>query len=478
MAAGIALATAGCAVGPDYQRPPVQPLEEFPNADTTVVALSDSALADSTWWTAFGDTAMVSLVETSLVENSDVRLAAARVDEFMGLYRVVRSDLFPKIDASGFAERGESPFTVPGPDGRATTNLFEVDVGARWEIDLWGKIRRAKEAASAELLAAEYTRRGVALSVASLVATTYIDLLSLDSQLAIAERTAQSREESLRIMRERLDKGDASELEVSQVESEYWLAMSEIPFLEQLVLQTENALSVLVGRNPGPIARGGTIEDLALPEIPGGLPSELLERRPDVLAAEELLVSANAQIGVAKALYFPSISLTGLFGVSSGDLSDLFTRETRIWSVAGSAIQPIFRGGEIRGQVAAAEAFQRQAVEAYVSSVRNAFRDADDALAARGNTERQAFAEQKRVEALATYARLSRMRYDEGLTSYLEVLDAERALFDTELRYAQTQGSLLRSVIDVYRALAGGWVDTVAEMSYPPESPPETPEGG
>jgi len=306
------------------------------------------------------------------------------------------------------------------------------------------------------------------------VASSYIDLLGLDKQLEVARHTLASRESSLDLFRQRSAKGDVSDLELSQIESQYWLAKSRVPLLELQIAQLENAISVLVGRNPGPIPRGSRIDSLALPGIPEGMPSEILERRPDVRQAEERLRAANARIGVAKALYFPSISLTGLFGAASGNLSSLFNPEAQVWNVGGQVLQPIFRWGEISGQVDAAEAVQKQTLYGYVQSVQNAFRDAEDALVERTRTQEIHDAQGKQVEALRVYERLARMRYREGVTSYLEVLDAERSLFDTELQFAQTQANLHKSVVSVYRALAGGWVDQAADRAFMPSDPVET----
>jgi multidrug efflux system outer membrane protein len=265
-----------------------------------------------------------------------------------------------------------------------------------------------------------------------------------------------------------------SELELAQIESQYWIARARIPAFERSIVVQENALSVLVGRNPGAIPRGSTLDSLRMPQVPAHLPSELLEQRPDVRQAEEQLRAANARIGVAKAQYFPSISLTGLFGTASSDLSNLFSSSTQIWNIGGSILQPIFRWGEISGQVTAAEAIQRQLVSEYVRAVQNAFADAEDALVARSRTQEERDAVARQVAALRSYEQLSHMRYREGVTSYLEVLDAERSLFDTELGYAQTQAYMLQTVVDLYRAFGGGWTDWASWKADLPEDPVET----
>lgn len=470
-----ALIVVGCSVGPNYQRPETEPPTAWEHADSSfMVDPSMVTAADSSWWEGFGDTVLTSLVETSLQNNADVRIAAARVEQYMGLYGVARSDFFPKINVGASGYRGQSSSVPAGDNPRPTSNQFEVSANAAWEIDLWGKVRRATEAARADLLGAEESRRAVTVSVVGLVVDAYVQLLALDKQLDVARRTLASREKSLDLFQQRLVKGDVSELEISQIESQYWIARSKIPALERAIVFQENALSVLLGRNPGPVPRGSILDSLRLPPVPENLPSELLEQRPDVRQAEEQLRAANARIGVAKAQYFPSISLTGLFGTASGDLSKLFTANAQIWNVGGNILQPIFRWGEISGQVAAAEAVQRQLLQEYVRSVQNAFADAEDALVSRTRTQEERDAVAMQVAALRSYERLARMRYREGVTSYLEVLDAERSLFDTELGYAQTQASLLQAVVALYRAFGGGWTDWAAWKAAQPEDPVET----
>lgn len=463
----LAALAAGCSVGPNYHRPALESPSTWQNPDTTFYADTTVALADTAWWHLFGDTTLTNLITAGLQENTDVRIAAARVEELMGRYGVTKSDFFPKFNAGGNAVRGQFGFPGEGVDAqRPTRNYFQVNLTTDWEIDLWGKIRRATEAARADLLASEEARRGVVLTTTSLIATSYIDLLALDRQLEIARQTAASRRSALDLFQQRREKGDLSDLEYSQAESEYWLAMSQIPFFEKNIVFAENTINFLIGRNPGPVARGKILDSLALPEIPVGMPSSLLERRPDVRFAEEQLRAANARIGVAKSLYFPSISLSGLFGFASGDLSALFKSNTRIWDVGGQVFQPIFNWGEIKGQVRAAEGAQKQALFGYVQTVRNAFRETENALTDRSRTGEQFDAEGNRVSALTTYARLARLRYNEGVTSYLEVLDAERSLFATQLDYTQTQSDLHKSVVAVYQSLAGSWLDQAAAVSF------------
>jgi multidrug efflux system outer membrane protein len=463
----LVLGITGCSVGPNYHRPEVEAPPAWLQTDSSFYADSASSLADTTWWDLFGDTVLSQLVVIGMQENLDVRVAAARVEELMGRYGVAKSDFFPKIDAGGTALRGQVGAPGDGVDAeRPTRDYFQVHLSAGWEIDIWGKIRRASEAAKADLLATEEARRGVVLSTISLIATSYIDLLALDRQLEITRQTAALRKHTLDMFEQRRQKGDLSDLEYSQAESEYWFAMAQIPLFEKEIVFLENTINFLLGRNPGPIPRGRALDSLSLPEIPVGLPSGLLERRPDVRFAEEQLRAANARIGVAKSLYFPSISLSGLFGFASGDLNELFGSNSTIWNISGGVFQPIFHWGEIQGEVKASEGMQKQALYTYVQTVRGAFRETEDALTGRSLTGRQVEAEARRTDALATYVRLANMRYDEGVTSYLEVLDAERSFLEAEQNYSLTKADLYKSVVGVYRTLAGGWLDSAAVVSF------------
>ena len=471
----LAALIAGCAVGPNYRQPDTATPEGWRNADTSFYADTSTIKPEIEWWRLFGDSVLTALIDSGLQENSDVRIAAARVEELMGRYSVAKSDFFPKLNASGSAYRGQ--FGYPGLDTdteQPTRDYFNVNLSANWELDLWGKIRRASEAAKADLLASEEARRGVVLTTISFIANSYFDLLAQDRQLRIAEETAESRFAALQLLRMRRDQGDLSILELSQAESEYWLAMARIPMIKKNIVFLENRINFLVGRNPGPVTRGKMLDSLALPEIPVGMPSTLLERRPDVRFAEEQLRAANARIGVAKSYYFPSISLSGLFGSASSDLSNLFGSSTTIWNVSGQVLQPVFHWGEISGGVKAAEGVQKQALYGYVQTVRNAFREAEDVLTNRSQTSKQLEAEGKRVAALETYARLAKMRYDEGVTSFLEVLDAERSLFATQLDYAATKAVLYQSIVTVYQALAGSWLDRAAAVSFQVEEGAKT----
>jgi outer membrane protein, multidrug efflux system len=462
-AAAALLLLAGCAIGPDYKRP------EIASPPAWLVDMQKAQdTANTAWWEQFNDPVLNDLITTALRENYDLRVATARVEEFYGRYGATRADLFPQIGYGGSAgrvqasEKGPIPLT---PGTSSLYNTYQAQFSASWEIDLWGKIRRATEAARADLMTAEDTRSGVILSLVTAVATAYIDLRSLDQQLEIAQLTAKSREESVRLFELRFKGGNISEMELSQVRSEYYVALAAIPDLEKRVRQQENFISVLLGKNPGPILRGKMLDAIALPAVPAGLPSDLLERRPDIRQAEQQLIAANARIGVAKAQYFPSISLTGLFGSASVELGDLFSGPANIWNYAGTLAGPIFTAGKIKGSVKAAQAVQQEALFGYETAVQNGFREFEDALIDQDRTRVQLDAQMKQIEALSTYARLSRLRYENGYTSYIEVLDAERSLFNGQLTYAQTQDVLLRALVNLYKATGGGWVVEADKLS-------------
>jgi multidrug efflux system outer membrane protein len=448
----------GCAmVGPDYQRPSIDAPASWRFEEKEALDLANTA-----WWEQFNDPVLNDLVRTALAQNRDLLIATARVEEFFGRYFSTRGGQFPFADAGGsaFRERMTEKGPTPVPPGVDTTfNYYEAFLAGSWELDFWGKFRRASEAARAELYGTEEARRAVVLTLVSAVAGTYVDILALDKQLEITRRTAETRRETRDLFQMRLDNGVIPEIDLSQAEAEYQDALARIPEIELAIARAENALSVLLGQNPGAIPRGRTIDALLLPGIPAGLPSDLMERRPDIRAAEQTLIAANAQIGVAKSLYFPTISLTGAFGSASTDLSDLFTGPAKAWNFGVPVTVPIFTAGRIGGEVKGAEAFQQQALYAYLQAVQNAFREVDDALVERAKSDQRLQSLGRQVAALENYARLARMRYDEGVTSFLEVLDAERSLFNVELSQTSGQNTLFRSLINLYKAMGGGWVE-------------------
>ena len=448
----------GCMVGPNYQRPEVDTPQTW-----RVEEKEAKDVANTAWWEQFNDPVLNDLIQTGLRENKDVKVAVARIEEYAGMYGTTRAALFPQVYAgASYGRQRSSELTGPSPlDGTGvnpTFNSSELYVNAAWEIDLWGKLRRATEAARANLLSKEEARRTVILTLVSSVANSYVNLRDLDKQLHLTKETARSYKESYDIFKLRFEYGIVSEVEVSQAKSQYEQALSNIPYFEKAIAQQENSLSVLLGRNPGPIPRGKTIDELALPAVPAGLPSQILESRPDIREAEQNLIAANANIGVAKAQYFPSISLTSLLGFASNDLSDLFKGPAKTWSWAVPVTAPIFTAGDIAGQVQSAEAVQQQALFSYEQAIQTAFREVDDALVDQKRTREQLESLAQQVETLRNYARLAWVRYENGYTSYLEVLDAQSRLYNAELTQTQTQGTLFQALVNLYKAMGGGWV--------------------
>ena len=459
VAAGLLVAgvLGGCVIGEDYTRPALDVPDKFRFEN-----LEARDVANTRWWEQFEDPVLDELIVSALDNNLDVRIAAARVEEFYGALGVTRSALFPQVGADFVAGRDLIPPSTSSSD------RFQADVFAAWELDVFGRLRRLTEAARADLLASEEGRRFAVLSLISAVATGYVALRTIDAQVDIARRTLKSREDALTIFVARNRRGAISDLELSQQRSEYTSALATVPRLELQQAQTENALAVLIGRNPSDIPRAKTIEELALPTVPAGLPSEILEQRPDLRQAELNLVAANARIGAAKALYFPSISLTGLFGSASNAIDNLFSKPAELWSYAGTVTGPIFTGGGIKGQVTIAEARQQQLLFAYRQAIQSAFQEVDDALVADRKSREELAAQTQGLESLRTYSRLARLRYDNGYSSYLEVLDAERALFTAELDYARVRSDTYFALIDLYKSMGGGWVVEAAATAPQP----------
>lgn len=455
-----ALLIAGCAIGPDYQRPSLSMPEAWRSGTALPANEKPEELANLAWWKQLEDPVLDALVAEALANNRDLKIAAARIDEAAGQLGSTRAQLFPQFGASLGASRaqasnaGQTP--LPATVNRVS-NQYSAGLNVGWEIDLFGRVRHATEASQAELLGSEESRRGLALSLAATVANSYISLRDLDNQLDIARRTLRTREESLRIFELRYKGGVVSEMEVAQVRSELEAARIAVPTVEQSVAQQENAISALLGRLPGPITRGKTLAAMGLPLPPVSLPASVLERRPDIRLAEQNLIANNARIGVAKAAYFPTVTLTGLLGSSSVAFSNLFTGPARVWSYGADLAAPIFTAGAIGGQVQSAEARQVQALEQYRKSVENAFREVDDALVTGAKSREVVDGRIRQVDALNTYARAARLRYDGGYSSFLEVLDAERSLFQAQIYESQARGQALIAATTLYKVLGGGW---------------------
>jgi multidrug efflux system outer membrane protein len=467
-----AAALAGCTLGPDYKRPQVAAPAAFQYEPKDA-----AATADTLWWKQFQDPVLEQLIDEALLHNTNVQIAAANVEQAAAVLTQTRSQLFPTIgySAGGQRERTREPAVAALiPNYPNPASAYQAALQASWEIDLWGRIRRQSEAAYANVLATDEARRGVILSLVAQVANSYLQLRGLDAQLDVAKKTLQTYKESVDLFTLQFQYGQVSMMNVAQAQSQYETAAAQIPLIESQIAQNQNSLAVLIGRDPGPILRGKSVYDLRLPQVPAGVPSALLERRPDLLQSEQQLIAANAQIGAAKALYFPTISLTGAYGNASSDLSKLFSGPARVWSYAGSLAGPIFTFGAVSGQVAQAEAAQTSALLSYQLSIRNAFADVDNALVAHQKLQEQLDAQVKLVAALQQYTELARLQYDGGYTSYSTVLQAEQALFPAQLNLASIRAQVFASAVNIYKAMGGGWVTQADRMTGSTPAPPPT----
>jgi multidrug efflux system outer membrane protein len=453
----VMLLTSGCAVGPNYKRPSVNVPGAYRGAmQREAQQPAAESLGEQKWWEVFQDRQLQDLIHTALQQNYDVRIAATRILEARAQVGVTRADQLPTINAGAEAVNQRSARAKFFPAFETSSN--QVDLSLAWELDFWGKYRRATESARANLLATEWAREAVISTLVSDVAAAYFQLRELDLQLEISRRTLVSRQDSLGITQMLANGGATSMLDVRQAEQLVFTAAETIPDLERRIEQQENFISTLLGNNPGSIARGAKLTDQPhSPEIPAGLPSSLLERRPDIRQAEAQLIAANAQIGVAKAAYFPQISLTATSGFQSSALTSLFTGPAGLWNFGGSLAQPIFAGGRIRSNVEFTEARQQEAALVYQQTIQQAFRGVSDALV-EYRKDRE-FREQQEQLALSAQdaAQLSEMRYRGGATSYLEVLTSETNYFDAELGLAQAQLNELLGLVRIYRNLGGGW---------------------
>lgn len=453
----------GCTVGPNYHRPAVQVPQSF-RAPEPLPASQATSFADLKWWEVFKDDELQQLVKTALVQNYDLRDAVTRVEAARANLGITRSNQFPQINASGNVQftrlSRDGSFPLPASFvqsqnrnwGEASLNLLS------FEIDLWGRLRRSTEAARANLLSAEENRKAVIVTLVSDVATQYFTLRELDYELAISQRTLGTRRDSLQLVQSRQGGGVATLLDLRQAEQLVDTAAQTIPTLQQQIEQTENQISLLLGKNPGAIMRPGTFnEQVVPPEVPAGLPSALLERRPDIQAAEQNLIAANAEIGVAKAEYFPQLSLSGALGGQSSQLSRLFAGPNSAWSFVPQLTQPIFTAGRIKSNVRLAEAQRDSALNQYQKTIQTAFTEVSNALIAHQRVRESRVQEEALVAALQDRKRLAYVRYRGGVDTQLNALDADRDLFNAELTLRQIKLNELLSVVELYKALGGGW---------------------
>ena len=446
----------GCTLGPKYKRPQVTVPDTYrglaPDASPQTVA----SLGDEKWWSVYQDPQLQALIREALAQNYDVRIAAMHVLQAQATLGITRADQFPTVTAGASTSNERFPATRITP--AFETSPTSLNLSLFWELDFWGKFRRATEAARATLLATEWGQKAVISSLVSNVASAYFQLLELDSEMNISRRTLDSRKESLRLVEVRAKGGATSLLDVRQSEQLVYTAAGAIPDLERRIEQQENFISILLGRNPAPVTRGKPlIENPILPVVPAGLASSLLERRPDIQSSEQQLVAANARIGVAKAAYFPQITLTATGGYQSSALTNLFTDPAGFWSVGGQLLQPIFTAGKIRSNVRLTEAQQQEAVLVYLQSIQQAFREVSDSLIAYRKNQEFRAQQELLTNAAQDATRLADMRYKGGVTSYLEVLDSDTRYFDAQLGLAQAQLNERLALVQLYNALGGGW---------------------
>lgn len=451
-ALSLVLLTTGCTLGPNYQRPAVpapQAWREIPKADA-------QSFANTPWFEVFDDPKLQELIRVAVGENKDLKIAIERIEEARAFYGIAKADLWPKVDVTAGAGRGRVPLASGGSG--TDVSQFSLSADVSWEIDFFGRIRRTTEAQQALFLGTQEARRATVIALVADVARAYFELRDFDRRLAITRATIESRREYLQLAKDRFEGGVTAEIDFRQADAELRRVEALVFDYERLIALKENELSVLLGRNPGPILRGRELDKMKLPAaVPAGLPSDLLERRPDVRAAEQSLAAATANIGAAKALLFPRIALTGSLGVSSSELDTLFNSPAQAWSIAAGLLQPIFNAGKNKRRVEVTESQQRQSLYAYEQAILQAFRETEDALVSYQRTGEQKKAQSLRVDAERKVLDLAEIRYRGGVAAYLEVLDAQRSLFNAEIDEAQTLGGHLLSLVRLYKALGGGW---------------------
>ena len=461
-AAAVVILLGGCVVGPDYRRPPVATPDAYRAAPAPTPSADARTIADLQWFEVFSDEQLQELIRTALVQNYDLRDAVARVDAARANAVITDSYRYPNFGAGvGYTSvqlsRNGLTSVPSGSSRRANAAQVSLDLFP-YEIDLWGRLRRASEAAQADLLAADWNRKTVVTTLVSDVATAYFSLLELDMELAIAKSTLATRERSRHLIQLQQQSGIALLVDLRQAEQLVYGAAQSIPGAEQQIEQTENQISLLLGKSPGPIKRGRLLtEQKTPPSVPAGLPSSLLERRPDIQAAEQNLIAANANIGVAKAAYFPQISLTGSLGYSSNALSNLFSGASGAWTFLPQLVQPIFTAGRTKAGVALAEAQQRSALAQYEYAIQSAFRDVSDALIAYRKVREVRAQRELLVKAVQDRKRLAYRAYEGGVDTMLIALNSDQDLFAAEVSLAQARLDELRSLVQIYRALGGGW---------------------
>lgn len=451
-------------VGPDYKRPDAQLVNEF---RSQIGPSENASLADLPWWGVFKDPQLQHLMVLALDHNYDLQLAVARVDQARALVWVAASPFYPQAGYQVFGGREKTFIPLETGGGNVTFNAFGWALNATWELDVWGRIRRSTEAARANLFAQEDVRRGVMLTLVSDLATNYFRLLELDREMAIAQESSKVYKQTLDLFNQRFQFGKDSKLPVERAQAAYDSSLANIAALQRAIIQQENAIAVLIGAYPEDIARGGALTDQVMPDTPPGLTTDLLQRRPDIMQAEQTMIGANAEIGVAVADFFPRIGLTALYGGQSPHIGDVFDSGFSIWNIAGGFAGPLFQGGRLIETYYAQEAFWNGAIAQYKQTILVAFQEVADALIAQQTLVDQRAALTHQVAALREAVDLSLLRYTAGRASYFEVLEAEQLLFPTEDALAQTQRDQLLAVVNLYKALGGGWNSSDVEWKHP-----------
>jgi multidrug efflux system outer membrane protein len=465
----LAIATTGCMLGPAQQRPAVPTPEAWREAPA-----ADESIANLEWWSIYDDPALQDLIRQAIAENKDLRVAMERVVEARARYGVQKADLWPQVNASGsggYYDQGDLD------DFGANDEIYSVGADLSWEIDLFGRVRSGNQAAYASYLATEQAQRAATLTLVFSVARAYFELCDLDRELEITKMTLESRRHYRDLVKALFEGGVRSEIDYQQALGEYYSVEIQLRDLERQIVSKENELSFLAGRNPGPIVRGNPLGQQKIGDaIPAGLPSSLLERRPDVVAAEQQLYAANAQIGVARALMFPRIAITGAYGGTADDIGNVFDSANVVSNLLGNIFQPIFQGGRLKRNVEVTESQQRQALSSYEQAILTAFREAEDSLISYQKTTESRMSYDARVEALREVLRLNELAYEGGVVDYLRVLDAQRSLFSAELSAVQNNRAQLVSLASVYKALGGGWNPEPATTEGAEPAAGETPQ--
>lgn len=446
----------GCMVGPDYKRPEVDlPLKWRVDTGNNI------EIVNASWWEQFNDATLNELIQTALRENKELRIAALRVEEFNARLQIVDSALFPQLSIGSSVRENKLSETrqfAPPHDRASLRPTYEFGADLNWELDLWGRIRRSREAATAEVLSDQENYQAVMLKLVSDVASAYMQLLSFDRDLEITKELLKNREKIVQLNELKYSGGTISKYELEQIYLIYEKAKSNIPIKERQIAQLENALSVLLGQNPGSINRRNKLETLTIPAVPQGIPSEILARRPDVRQAEQDLIAANARIGVAKAQYFPTISLTNLFGYASTELSTLLLHKSSYYTFGATTLFPIFTAGRIAGQVRQNEAVQQQTLNKYLRTIQTVFQEVEDALISNQKLKEQFDIQARQLEILQGIHHLELRRYDGGYSSYIDVLNTEQNLYNAEITQVQNRRDICVALIQVYKTMGGGWL--------------------